>query len=72
MIIPPWRFHILIIAVTYYPSLGVALHIICKFAADSTTQGEEVKGVINIGKQAQYITSNHPAATRLSHLVHHL
>ena len=41
---PPRRFHILLIAVMYYPSLGITLFLLHIFAADSTTQGGEVKG----------------------------
>ena len=69
-IIHTQRFQILIIAVMDYTSLGFTLHLLRQFSAESTTQGEEVKGASNIGKQAQYLTDDHPTDARFSRLFH--
>ena len=68
---------ILPIVVTDNPILGITLRLLPRFTGDSTMQGGEVKE----GKQyrqfleqeqAQYLTDDHPDATRFSRFFHHL
>ena len=57
---------------TENPSLGAALCLLHKFLAHSTTQGQEGKGVKNIGKQTKYLTDDHTAAACFSQISHRL
>ena len=55
-----------------FPALASSFALFVNLQLNPTHKGKKKRGEINIGKQAQYLTNDHPAAACFSHLVYHL